>query len=53
MGKKSWYKNNVLKTCITGSKMDLKIVETSGNHNTLVLETRKEEVESVILIDED
>ena len=29
------------------------MVDTSGNHYSLVLETRKEEVESVLLIDED
>ena len=28
------------------------MVETSGNHNLLVLETRKEEVNSILLIDE-
>ena len=28
-------------------------MDTSGNHYSLVLETRKEEVESVLLIDED
>ena len=31
----------------------MKMVDTSGNHYALVLETRKEEVESVLLIDED
>ena len=30
-----------------------KMVGTSGNHYVLVLETRKEELESVLLIDED
>ena len=29
------------------------MVETSGSNNALVLETRKEEVENVLLIDED
>ena len=45
--------NNVLEMCIHGYKMDLKMVETFGNHNALVLETRKEEVENVVLIKED
>ena len=38
---------------IDGLDKDFKIVDTSGNHYSLVLETRKEEVESVLLIDED
>ena len=45
--------NNVLKTCIDGLEKDFKMVETSVNHNALVLETRKEEVENVVLINED
>ena len=44
---------NILETCIDRLRMDFKIVETSGNHNTLVLEIRKKEVENVLLIDEE
>ena len=46
-------KNNILETCIDGLDKDFKIVNTSGNHYALVLETRKEEVESMLFIDED
>ena len=34
-------------------EQDFKIVEAFGSHNDLVLETRKEEVENVVLINED
>ena len=40
-------KNNILETCIDGLDKNFKMVDTSGNHYVLVLETRKEEVKIV------
>ena len=39
--------------CIDGLDKDFKMVDTSANHYALSLETRKEEVASVLFIDRD
>ena len=46
-------KSNVLEICIDGLDKDFKMVDTSGNHYAMVLDTRREDDKNVVYMDKD